>query len=664
MKNLLKYCGQASFLLLLTSPLLVTANTNSQSLSIENELEQYAYISDIDQIGLDVGGDITIEAWVNFESLSTAGNQMLIAGKDDWSGLSKRQYHFKLNTDQDGVHSLALRLGHASSVSSAFVEWTPNLNIWYHLAVSRDVETGEVRFFVNGLQIGEVQNSSTLPIQDTTSAFSVGGYFSSVGIVDPETILDGLIDEVRIWNDVRSQGELFDHMNTDLLGNEENLVGYWNFNGTTNDSTSNGNHLILFNGPVFSGDVPYVGTNLEFPLYTQVVSEYPSLEETTEWADDVYAGGRGALGEYPCGLTISQCACAITSMLMSARNVGIEEDIVGGDVNPANMNSYLESIGGFNGVGGVFWLAAQTYFGEFVEGGRIASRFGSVEREDDSGQVMSFIDDAFAEGDKAVLAYKNGHFVWLPAKTDDSYVVNDPAWYETKTANDDAVSYVRDYDNEFDSARVFPISEEPVVLEDGMEAYVRGAAELLFENIAGDRAGYTEEGVVVDFEHASYGESEIVSLEGSGGESNGQHLIVYGPGDEFTLKVIGTGSGEYEVELFTISEDGEIQTFTLSGETIPGVTTTFVFNLETGEVTEQPITFEEFLAVLNLELAGASEQQRKFFLKWAEKIFENMEEKTVSQALRSIETFGKLLVAKKVESPVMVSVLDLLKGNL
>jgi hypothetical protein len=103
-----------------------------------------------------------------------------------------------------------------------------------------------------------------------------------------------------------------------------------------------------------------------------------------------------------------------------------------------------------------------------------------------------------------------------------------------------------------------------------------------------------------------------------------------------------------------------VTTFTFDGQTIPGVTSTFTINLETGEVTEEPISYEQFLDILDVTMEGYTEQQRAFFLKWAEKIYENMEDKTVSQALQGIEVYKKLLVAKKVESPVLHSVLDLL----
>ena len=51
-----------------------------------------------------------------------------------------------------------------------------------------------------------------------------------------------VFDEVRIWNDVRTETEIQTNMNKTLTGNENGLVGYWNFDdGTAKDLTSNGN---------------------------------------------------------------------------------------------------------------------------------------------------------------------------------------------------------------------------------------------------------------------------------------------------------------------------------------------------------------------------------------------------------------------------------------
>ena len=57
---------------------------------------------------------------------------------------------------------------------------------------------------------------------------------------------DGLIDEVRLGNIVRTEAEIRATMDTSLQGNEPGLAGYWNFDdGTANDLSKNWNHGTL-----------------------------------------------------------------------------------------------------------------------------------------------------------------------------------------------------------------------------------------------------------------------------------------------------------------------------------------------------------------------------------------------------------------------------------
>ena len=77
----------------------------------------------------------------------------------------------------------------------------------------------------------------------------------NIGRQSPSTcycnILDGNLDEVRIWNTVRTQAEIQANMNTELTGSEINLVAYYNFNagqGTSlPDLTTNNNSGTLTN---------------------------------------------------------------------------------------------------------------------------------------------------------------------------------------------------------------------------------------------------------------------------------------------------------------------------------------------------------------------------------------------------------------------------------
>ena len=62
----------------------------------------------------------------------------------------------------------------------------------------------------------------------------------------------GIMDEIRIWNVVKSQAELQSEMHGEIPGNDPALVGYWRFNeGSGNkafDQSNNGNHGTLMEG--------------------------------------------------------------------------------------------------------------------------------------------------------------------------------------------------------------------------------------------------------------------------------------------------------------------------------------------------------------------------------------------------------------------------------
>ncbi|MEM7031888.1 MAG: LamG-like jellyroll fold domain-containing protein, partial [Chloroflexota bacterium] len=59
----------------------------------------------------------------------------------------------------------------------------------------------------------------------------------------------GQIDDIRIWNDLRTQEEIYDNRNVILGGNEDNLVGYWPISTASGklikDASGHGNHAAL-----------------------------------------------------------------------------------------------------------------------------------------------------------------------------------------------------------------------------------------------------------------------------------------------------------------------------------------------------------------------------------------------------------------------------------
>lgn len=74
----------------------------------------------------------------------------------------------------------------------------------------------------------------------------------------------GIVDEVRIWNAVRTQDQIRKDMHRRLEGTEEGLVGYWRFDegtGTTaQDISGNNNAGILWFGPTWTFSTAPFGT--------------------------------------------------------------------------------------------------------------------------------------------------------------------------------------------------------------------------------------------------------------------------------------------------------------------------------------------------------------------------------------------------------------------
>ncbi len=109
---------------------------------------------------------------------------------------------------------------------------------WYHFAATYD--GAEERFYVNG----QFFDSHALSSLNVDSSPMVIGAEAWDGL--PSSLFDGIIDEVRIWDHARSDGEIAADYSHQLVGNEPGLVAYYTFDEGTGqvlgDATSNGNN--------------------------------------------------------------------------------------------------------------------------------------------------------------------------------------------------------------------------------------------------------------------------------------------------------------------------------------------------------------------------------------------------------------------------------------
>ncbi len=201
-----------------SGPTAVLASTflPGQSLSLNGD----GFVRVADHPALNPTDALTLEAWVWRDSNARCET---VVGKNYtesyWLGFCNgpiRFYAAGSGTAVDGSTSIPART-------------------WTHIAVTYDGVTR--RYYVNGeLDLQSTANNG--PLTDNDSDLGIG--------FDPETSFvhnnfDGFIDEVRLWDRVRTQAEIQEDMRRELFGSDTGLVAYWRFNDSAEDWAWSGN---------------------------------------------------------------------------------------------------------------------------------------------------------------------------------------------------------------------------------------------------------------------------------------------------------------------------------------------------------------------------------------------------------------------------------------
>jgi hypothetical protein len=189
-----------------------------------------------DPAALKLTGPMTVEAWFKHPAVSVAV-PAVIASKAGPGGPS---WVMDLSSADGNIEFLAFG-DNGANMSGAASAQSLNDGVWHHAAGVWDGV--EPRLYIDGV-LAAVGPTSSSPLFDTTDAVVIG----NDAALDPTPLFTGEIDEVRIWDIARSDAEIAATTNTTLVGNESNLVGYWNFDSGTADDLAGASHGTLGGG--------------------------------------------------------------------------------------------------------------------------------------------------------------------------------------------------------------------------------------------------------------------------------------------------------------------------------------------------------------------------------------------------------------------------------
>ncbi len=121
---------------------------------------------------------------------------------------------------------------------------------WTHIAVSRDIsgDGGTYRLYLNGQFVDSGTYEYDPDGNGSSAELSIGAELETGGAIINE--FSGLIDDVRIWDDVRTSGEISANYDKEITSSGSNLIANYTFDNslTADESSFDGAQTLTSNG--------------------------------------------------------------------------------------------------------------------------------------------------------------------------------------------------------------------------------------------------------------------------------------------------------------------------------------------------------------------------------------------------------------------------------
>lgn len=183
-------------------------------------------LSASDSASLSITGNMTVEFWVKFTTLPSSGNIMGLVSKDN--GTTQRSYSVYLQ-NVGGVYRLFAYIFEQANGTNSDGYWVNSgftTGTWYHIAITvtpGNASATTFEFFIGGASQGNgtaESSANATGISDSTASLFVGSIAAT-------NYSNAVIDELRIWDVIRTAAQINRYKSAELDGKHAHLKAYY-----------------------------------------------------------------------------------------------------------------------------------------------------------------------------------------------------------------------------------------------------------------------------------------------------------------------------------------------------------------------------------------------------------------------------------------------------
>jgi hypothetical protein len=238
----------------------VTGCTSGRGQAVLGSALSLDGVNDFVDLPMPLLNSFTIEYWVKTSQVSRTGPNW-------WDGSGIVDAEVPILTTDFGTVLLNNKLAFGVGQPDVTIFSTTNLNTgnWTHVAATWDGSSGAMKLYINGTL--EASGTSGTGARIAPSKIRIGS------ILNPQNYFNGSIDELRIWNVVRTQAQIENNYTNELTA-QTGLVELYHFN----QGVADGNNT----SPAINTLIDNSGNNKNAPL-----SNFALTGSTSNWVAGV-----------------------------------------------------------------------------------------------------------------------------------------------------------------------------------------------------------------------------------------------------------------------------------------------------------------------------------------------------------------------------------------